>query len=127
MSLKFAIRVPWHKIVVLAFDGFHFWCLSPWFSSSHFIRFFLLDSITTIILVASESRTFAVKHDGFFDQIDDILKGVEALDIRFKQIRSENNILFVEGVSLEVAIELLKRWVLEISEIEVVNSEVVDE
>jgi hypothetical protein len=77
--------------------------------------------------VASESRTFAVKHDGFFDQIDDILKGVEALDIRFKQIRSENNILFVEGVSLEVAIELLKRWVLEISEIEVVNSEVVDE
>ena len=81
VSFEIIVGVFGHKLIVLAFDSFQLGRLSSWLSGSHFVGFFLLYSIA--MMVASKTRTLAVKHDGFFDQIDHILKSIESLDIRF--------------------------------------------
>lgn len=78
-----------------------------------------------MIETPSEAGSLAVKHEGFFDEINDIPKIIEAFDIWLKQILSKLDIFFVESVGLQVAVELLKRRVLKVSEIEVMDREIV--
>jgi regulator of replication initiation timing len=72
-------------------------------------------------------RPFAIHHHSFFDQLDNVSKVIETLNVGLQQIRPKLNILFVEGVGLEVAVEFLQGRVLKVSEIKIMDGEVVDE
>jgi hypothetical protein len=56
---------------------------------------------------ACEARSFAVKHQGFFDQVDHVSEVVEPFKIGLQQILPELDVFFIQRVCLQVAVEFL--------------------
>lgn len=75
---------------------------------------------------ACEASSLAVEHQGFLDQVDHVPEVVEPLEIRLQQVLSELNVFLVKGMCLQMAVEFLQGRVLKVTEVEVVDGEVVD-
>lgn len=75
---------------------------------------------------ACEASSLAVEHQGFLDQVDHVPEVVEPLEIRLQQVLSELNVFLVKSVRLQMAVEFLQGRVLKVTEVEVVDGEVVD-
>lgn len=75
---------------------------------------------------ACEASSLAVEHQGFLDQVDHVSEVVEPLEIRLQQVLSELNVFLVKSVRLQMAVEFLQGRVLKVTEVEVVDGEVVD-